>query len=437
MSSLQLHTTHKTAAAGWLDSSSELDSTFMQLDDPDEAETGAPQRYFTISATELTQIEFAAQSLHNMFLAATERVMASPELLSKFQIPKPLWSRIKDSWYNSSRQTIAGRMDFAVGGAADIKAFEYNIDTASCLFEAGSTQGRWAEAVGLAGLDAGRGVFNKLVATWKATEIRGTLHLMHDDDPEEKYHALYMASAAEEAGLTCKLVCGVQGLHRVSDGTIHDSDGEPIRQVWKTWAWETVFDQFVDGSDTLCLADVLLAPDVNVFEPLWTAIPNNKAILPVLWQLFPNHRNLLRSEFELSEELASSAAGYVQKPIVGRCGQGVTMVDVAGDVVASLGTTKFAEKNSVFQEMRALPTVAGAGSVLVCPWIIGGEACGVVLRVDKGLITTVDSPICCLRVADDKKALMTPRLGLGRSISEPIIGQFTHTTVAPIAQLAY
>ena len=153
MSSLQLHTTHKTAAAGWLDSSSELDSTFMQLDDPDEAETGAPQRYFSISATELTQIEFAAQSLHNMFLAATERVMASPELLSKFQIPKPLWSRIKDSWYNSSRQTIAGRMDFAVGGAADIKAFEYNIDTASCLFEAGSTQGRWAEAVGLAGLD--------------------------------------------------------------------------------------------------------------------------------------------------------------------------------------------------------------------------------------------------------------------------------------------
>jgi glutathionylspermidine synthase len=35
------------------------------------------------------------------------------------------------------------------------------------------------------------------------------------------------------------------------------------------------------------LIDVLLRPEVLVFEPLWTVIPGNKAILPVLWSLFP------------------------------------------------------------------------------------------------------------------------------------------------------
>lgn len=31
------------------------------------------------------------------------------------------------------------------------------------------------------------------------------------------------------------------------------------------------------------LIDVLLRPEVLVFEPLWTVIPGNKAILPILW----------------------------------------------------------------------------------------------------------------------------------------------------------
>ena len=34
--------------------------------------------------------------------------------------------------------------------------------------------------------------------------------------------------------------------------------------------------------DKVRLIDVLLRPEVLVYEPLWTAIPSNKAILPVL-----------------------------------------------------------------------------------------------------------------------------------------------------------
>lgn len=39
--------------------------------------------------------------------------------------------------------------------------------------------------------------------------VDGVLHLLHDDDPEEEYHTLYMKAAAELAGVRCKVVCGV------------------------------------------------------------------------------------------------------------------------------------------------------------------------------------------------------------------------------------
>ncbi|UMX66824.1 glutathionylspermidine synthase family protein [Klebsiella pneumoniae] len=54
------------------------------------------------------------------------------------------------------------------------------------------------------------------------------------------------------------------------------------------------------------LIDVPLRPEVLVFEPLWTVIPGNKAILPVLWSLFLHHRYLLDTDFEVNDELAKN-----------------------------------------------------------------------------------------------------------------------------------
>jgi glutathionylspermidine synthase len=89
------------------------------------------------------------------------------------------------------------------------------------------------------------------------------------------------------------------------------------RWVWKTWAWETALDEIrtqVDDDDRRGtpapatsgprLADVLLRKKIMVFEPFWTAIPDNKAILPVLWESFPDHPSLLESRYELTPALA-------------------------------------------------------------------------------------------------------------------------------------
>ena len=107
---------------------------------------------------------------------------------------------------------------------------------------------------------------------------------------------------------------------------------------------------------------------------------NNKAILPVLTQMFPNHPLLLRAEFQLSAELRSAPSGYVTKPIVGRSGSNVTLFAPGGrGVLESLGG-KFSEKDVVYQEAFALPRVDDT-SMLVCLWVVQGRCAGFVVRV--------------------------------------------------------
>jgi len=68
------------------------------------------------------------------------------------------------------------------------------------------------------------------------------------------------------------------------------------------------------------------------FEPFWKLILGNKALLPLLWQMYPNHENLLPAYFddpktELTkagkEDEFSKLKHFVSKPLFGREGLGV------------------------------------------------------------------------------------------------------------------
>lgn len=71
--------------------------------------------------------------------------------------------------------------------------------------------------------------------------------------------------------------------------------------------------------------------DVRSFEPWWKLILGNKAILPLLWSMYPNHPNLLpafyddprdSTEKKLSKDEFSKDK-WISKPLFGREGIGV------------------------------------------------------------------------------------------------------------------
>tara|TARA_R110002167_G_scaffold51630_2_gene149299 strand:+ start:1092 stop:2996 length:1905 start_codon:yes stop_codon:yes gene_type:complete len=375
-------------------------------------------KYYAISESALKEIKRATNELHAMFMHATNYVLRDDALLRRFNLPPALWSRIHQSWDNRRQEMITGRFDFSMSERG-LKVYEYNCDSASCHMETGKIQGKWAEHYGCTeGRDPGAGLYRELVDAWKESNVDGVLHVMQDRDLEETYHAQFMLAAMQEAGLTCKVLKGMSDLRWGENGHVTDADGVPIDWTWKTWAWETALDQIRGQIDEDAknlrlhrdidrrsmpprLVDVLLRPEVMVFEPLWTLIPSNKAILPILWMLYPDHPYLLDTRFELTDELARK--GYVAKPIVGRCGQNISIFDRNNEIISET-SGKFGERDQIYQELFRLPKIDGV-NVQICSFSVASTFAGACVRVDPSAIITTDSDILPLRVVPDEALL--------------------------------
>ncbi|MEE4166880.1 MAG: glutathionylspermidine synthase family protein [Desulfocapsaceae bacterium] len=361
-------------------------------------------KYVCLSETACAQLKRATNELHHLFMRATDHVLQDDRLLRKFNIPVTIWPDIKASWNQRNSSMITGRFDFSISEMG-LKAYEYNADSASCYFEAGQLQSDWAGHFGCRiGRDPGSDILQHLARAWKAQKINGILHIMQDVDVEETYHALFMKSAMEDGGLAVKVLNGVAGI-RCSSGQIIDPDGIPIKHVWKTWAWETVFEQIRKETTAPLernapgLADILLHPEIQVFEPLWTAIPSNKAILPVMWELFPDHPYLLDSQFELTENLRSS--GYVKKPIVGRSGENIAIIDT-DELILRKTDGRFGTHKRIYQRFCPLSQVEQM-NIQVCTFSVQGSYSGVCVRVDPSLVIKGESDVMPLRIVSDEE----------------------------------
>ncbi len=404
--------------ATWLDAADPAEAAFMRMMGGSRLATDDANlhRYFRIGETAWREIRRATNELHRMFLHATNQVLENDALLQRFNIPPVLWPRIHQSWNNRRNQAIAGRFDFAVTENG-VKLYEYNIDSASCLMESGLVQARWADHFGCTeGRCSGRDLHEDLVDAWRESGVDDVLHILLDHDLEETYHALYMKTALEAAGIECRMVRGVGGLQWDDEGWVCDADGERIRWVWKTWAWETALDQIrdelTDDQTELALhhtidrtvhspriVDILLREEVMVFEPLWTLITSNKALLPVLKSMYPNSRYLLDTQYELTDELRQS--GYVVKPIVGRRGENIAVYNRSENLIGETGG-RFDDRDQIYQELFRLPKIGGM-NVQIGTFAIGGSFSGACTRVDASPIIKAESDVWPLRVVPDEE----------------------------------
>ncbi|WP_373100456.1 MULTISPECIES: bifunctional glutathionylspermidine amidase/synthase [Pasteurellaceae] len=407
---------HGQFDAEWLNATDPLESRYIAAMKGHRINFSDPYRYFTISESAQHELIRATNELHLMYLHATDKVLKDDGLLRYFNIPKLLWPRLRLSWQNRRYQTVSGRLDFCLSERG-LKVYEYNADSASCHAEAGAILGRWAQVGGLRqGSDPGARLRDALADCWKHREHAALVHILQDNDNEEDYHALFMQSALTQAGYRAKIVHGTEGLHWDKRGRLLDDEDNQILSVWKTWAWETVLEQLREetggqevappirtgyAEDNVRLIDVLLRPEVLVYEPLWTAIPSNKAILPVLWSLFPNHRYLLESGFELTPALAQN--GYAKKPIAGRCGNNVTLIG-DGKTVLDETSGRFHQQEAIYQQLWCLPKVEEL-YVQVCTFTVGGHYGGSCLRSDPSRVIVGASDMQPLRVLPDNEFL--------------------------------
>lgn len=395
----------------WLDETDLLERTYLQSN-PIKHLNDNIYRYFTISESAEQELAKATNELHLMYLHATDKVLQDDNLLELFDIPKILWPRLRLSWQQHRHSMLTGRLDFCMDENG-LKAYEYNADSASCHTEACLIIQKWAEQGGdITENSPAEDLLNELASVWKYSQSYDFVHIMQDDDAEEDYHALFMQKALTLAGIESKIIKGLDPIHWNEMGQIIDDEKRLIQCVWKTWAWATAIDQVREVSSSeyaavpihtgypdtkVRLIDVLLRPEIKVFEPLWTVIPSNKAILPVLWSLFPHHHYLLDTDFEVTDELRQS--GYAVKPIAGRCGSNIDLVN-HNQALLDKTDGNFSDQKNIYQQLWCLPNVERK-YLQLCTFTVDGNYGGVCLRSDDSLVIKKDSDIEPLIVLAD------------------------------------
>jgi glutathionylspermidine synthase len=107
---------------------------------------------------------------------------------------------------------------------------------------------------------------------------------------------------------------------------------------------------------------------------------SNKAILPVLWEMFPGHPNLLPAAFDDGDELPR---GWVRKPLFSREGANIEMRYADGRLLRADGPY---DGPAIRQALHPLPDFEGRYP-LIGSWVVGDRACGMGVREDDTPIT--------------------------------------------------
>lgn len=338
--------------------------------------------YYEFTEREIDELESATNELHQMSLEAVDLVVNNEALLKKFRIPENVWGFVSDSWHKKE-PSLYGRFDFAYDGKAPPKMLEYNADTPTSLYESAFFQWIWLEdQIENGQLPEGADQFNsiqeKLIerfAHFKQWHGISKLHFTCCSDTEEDRGTIqYLQDCALDADLANDFLF-VEDIGITENGQFTDVNDELIRTIFKLYPWEFMFREefanYLDSRKTLWV------------EPGWKSILSNKAILPLLWSMFPNHPNLLESYFA-EDSKANNLSTYVKKPLFSREGANISIVD-RGSVISEIDGP-YGEEGYIVQAYYPLPKFED-NTTLVGSWVVGDQSAGICIREDKEIIT--------------------------------------------------
>lgn len=346
--------------------------------------------YYALTADEVDTLEESTAALHQLCLAAVEHVIAA-DWFDRFAITDP---RVADAVRRSWREnppSIYGRFDLAYDGqGGPAKLLEYNADTPTGLLESAICQWYWLQDTRPAG-DQWNSLHERLVDAWRKVGkscAPGPVHVVHtsmDTSGEEEMTCAYLAETAAQAGLEAITLPIEQIGWEHARARFVDLRRRPIRTAFKLYPWEwLVTDPFGAHLIDQHLIDQQLAAtagtDTTWIEPIWKMLLSNKALLAVLWELYPGHPNLLPAYLDGPRDLTR----HVAKPLLGREGDGIRIIGAGRDSIEQPQET--GAHGWCYQQYTPLPDLDGNRPVLGS-WIVDGEPAGLGIRESDGPVT--------------------------------------------------
>lgn len=338
---------------------------------------------YEFTSAEVDTLEAAGNQLQEMCLAAAQHVIDNKRY-AELEIPAEAVPAIEWAW-NEEPPAIYGRFDLLWNGQGSPKLLEYNADTPTSLLEAAVIQWYWLQDV-YPDADQFNSLHEKLIAKWKdvANYLSKPIYFASADNPEDLLTIAYMRDTAEQAGLKTRQMLMEEIGWSEQKQCFVDTDPyeNPIRSIFKLYPWETMLDEAFSANA------LRTYKEMRWIEPIWKTLLSNKGILPILWELYPNHELLLEAHFVSSSSGWQPAPGWVRKPMHSREGQNIIMVTPEGAKIETPGP--YDNRMLIDQKLGQatfFPDNAGANRWPVLGvWMVDQECCGMGIREDAGPI---------------------------------------------------
>lgn len=310
-----------------------------------------------ISENEANAFYEASNELYDMFVAAAQKVI-DENRFDELDIPFNLIDAIKMSWENDVHWHLYSRFDFAGGlDEKPIKLLEFNADTPTTLFETAILQ--WAllrqndmnessqfnslyESLmdnfkRLITLDDSVDSFDEYYEGWKI------LFSSIAANSEDELTTRLLEHIAKEAGFNTNFSF-IDEIEFSPEGIF--KEGINYEYLFKLIPWENI--AIEEGELAMLLTQIIKNQKAIILNPAYTLLFQSKGILKILWELYPNHPLLLETS---GKPLKGKKC--VKKPMFGREGANVSILDENGDVIQENGG-EYSNNKFIYQEFTEL-----------------------------------------------------------------------------------
>lgn len=325
---------------------------------------------YEFSLAQIEMIESATEELHQMYMFALQKVI-DQERFSQLSIPKEYWEPIANS-FKKRDFSIYSRFDFAFDGFNPPKMFEYNADTPTSLLESAVCQWYWLEDC-YPQHDQFNSIHERLVEKWKSLPNKNIHVTSLKDNEEDWVCAMYIIETLTQAGknVVHSYIEDI-GFDKKNNEFV-DIKNRAIEAIFKLYPWEWImrepFGEKIKFSNSVFI------------EPLYKAALSCKGMLPILWELFPDHPNLLPAFFD-----SSQLTDYAKKPLYSREGADIELVKDKKSIFKN-GSGVYGSEGFIYQKLHSLPCFDGQYPV-IGSWLVDDKSAGMCIREDKTPITT-------------------------------------------------
>jgi glutathionylspermidine synthase len=328
---------------------------------------------YRFSSREVDELEAATEELQRLCLKAGQFII-DHDRFELFHIPQAVRQHIRDAW-EKEPPSIYGRFDLMYNGNGPPKLLEYNANTPTSLLEAAVIQWYWLEDA-MKGKDQFNSIHEKLIAKWKDLQpyLKGErLYFTSMGNAEDVTTISYLRDTAEQAGISTDalLIREIGWNDRARE--FRDGGERRIDSIFSLYPWEWPLKDFAGP-----LLEVL--PSTVWIEPIWKMMWSNKALLAILWEMFPKHPNLLEAHLDGPHSMYE----FVKKPLFGREGANITMHTLNWE---SSTDGPYGEEGYVWQALAPRATFDGKQPVLGSWYVTDQGAAGIGVRESDGPIT--------------------------------------------------